>query len=80
MIVTSRKAYVPKRAPEEYVDETFEDQDPRNTGRRVRIDTALPTGKFRGRVVVNPSNPSTVGRHVSLTAESIDKRYRKVSH
>lgn len=68
-----------------YIGERFEDKDPRNEGRVIQVlkhDGGLDgyTGHYVAEVKVHPKNPDAVGRKVRLSADTLDKRYRQVSH
>lgn len=74
-----------------YVSETFLDLDSRTDGRRIRIlepvrswphvvTTFKTLTRYRYIVITNEGNPATVGRHGRISARTLDKRYRKVSH
>jgi hypothetical protein len=63
-----------------FVGETYEDLDYRNPGRRVRVKRPLGHDTYTVEVIANPTNPNTVGRTSTLSAETLTERYRKVSH
>ena len=68
-----------------YIGERFEDKDPRNEGRvimvvRHALDDGLYTGSYIAEVKVHPKNPAAVGRRVRISSETLDARYRQVSH
>jgi hypothetical protein len=61
------------------VGDRFEDLDWRNEGRVIELREVVQDGKFRAQTEAHPKNPSAVGRHVTISPKSLDKRYRKIS-
>ena len=64
------------------VGDRFEDKDPRNAGRVVEVREVDWTGTDRHvkvQVEVHPKNPSAVGHHSWLSAETVITKYRRIS-
>lgn len=66
------------------VGETFLHKDPRSDNRRIRIVDVLSPHSDRGTVystvtVTNDANPSLVGRKGKISAQTLEREYKRVS-
>lgn len=69
-----------KQIPVPEVGDLYEDKDPRNEGRIIRVTHVLPlTEKVRAETEVHPHIPSAVGREVRVSWKNLGTRYKKVS-
>lgn len=60
------------------VGDRFETRDGRDRGRVIRV-TELRGDEIKVRTDVHPNNPGAVGLHRWTSANTLQKRYRKIS-
>lgn len=61
------------------IGDRFEDKDPRNEGRIIKVISRDLTF-YRVETEVHPTNPTAVGRQTTVHESTLRRRYRKVSH
>lgn len=62
------------------IGDRFEDTDPRSEGRVVELRGIAFDGRWIAQVEVHPKNPTAVGRHTTLSSETLTRYFRKISH